>query len=221
MVIQLEGVTVTYSSPEEFHALSDVDLDVEEGELLTIMGPSGSGKTTLLRVSSGSLRPSKGSVKLLGQNIYEIPIGQRLKFLRENISITFQEDYVIDTLNVFENIELPLIIDGRSKKERSESVSYALELVRLEGLEKRLPSQLSGGELRKVSIARSLVRNPKFLFLDEPTSNLDTDNALNILEIIKGINKNGVTVLLSTHDPFLVKDLKRIISIRDGKILSD
>lgn len=87
MVIQLEGVTVTYSSPDEVHALSDVNLNVEEGELLTIMGPSGSGKTTLLRVSSGSLRPSEGSVKLLGRNIYEIPIGQRLRLLRENLSL--------------------------------------------------------------------------------------------------------------------------------------
>jgi putative ABC transport system ATP-binding protein len=184
------------------------------------MGPTGSGKTTLLKVASGFLKPDKGKVKLLGVDIYGLSQKDRIRFLRKNVSFMPQEDVLIWELTLFENVELPLLISGVPKKKRWRIVEDALSLVELDGLENRLPSEVSGGERRRILLARSLVFMPKILFADEPTSNLDSKTALRIVDKLLELNKeHGLTLLVSTHDPLVAEKLGKTILIRDGKLV--
>jgi len=181
------------------------------------MGPSGSGKTTLLKVAAGYLQPDEGQVNLLGFPIYDLKMNDRMA-IRRRIGFMFQEDLLIDTLTLVENIELPLLIDGVGRKERRKIAEMALKLVGLEGEKERRPDQVSGGERRKASLLRCLVRSPQILFADEPTSNLDSSTALKIVEILKQLNRSGTTILVSTHDPLVAEHLRAVLHIRDGII---
>jgi len=219
--LRLSGVYKSYFIDSlEIKVLRNISLNLRLGDVLCVMGPTGSGKTTLLKVASGFLKPDKGEVRLFDVNVYSLPQRERIGFLRENVSFMPQEDALIWELTLFENVELPLLISGVSKGERRRMVEDALSLVELNGLEDRLPSEVSGGERRRALLARSLVFMPKILFADEPTSNLDSKTALRIVDKLLQLNKEyGLTLLVSTHDILVAEKLGRSVLIRDGKLL--
>ena len=215
----LKGVSKAYRRGKHvIHALRNLNLEVKEGEALCIMGPSGSGKTTLLKVSAGLLEPDSGEVYLLGEPIYRLPLRMRLLVRRRYVGFMPQEDLLISTLTVLENVELPLMIDGVKEKERRVLALQALEAVGLNGVEDRSPEEVSGGERRRVSLARALVGNPKIIFLDEPTSNLDVDSVISIIKLIFRLNKIGITIITATHDLLVAESFKKIIYIRNGTL---
>jgi len=198
-------------------ALDNVSLNLQEGGLYGLMGSSGSGKTTLLKVSAGLLKPESGLVKLLGLDLYGAR-GRNRKPGEDPAAFMFQEDLLIQTLTIRENVELPLIIRRAPKRVRDRAVSERLEEVGLGEQADRRPLEVSGGERRRVSLARCLVNQTKILFLDEPTSNLDSKTATGMIDLIKGINKEGVTILLSTHDPLVASQIDHLLYMRDGRI---
>lgn len=155
---------------------------------------------------------------LLGKELYHLTPKERVAVRRDLTAFMFQEDLLIDTLNVMENVELPLIIERHPRKLRVKLVERALEAVDLKGMKTRRPMEVSGGERRRISLARCLVKRPKILFLDEPTSNLDTDTALTMLDIMKQLNGQGATIILSTHDPLIAKHVGNVTYIRDGTL---
>jgi len=219
IALSLEGVTKTYYiGASKIKALNNISLKLKEGESLCIMGPSGSGKTTLLKVSAGLLKPDSGKVKLFGMDIYALSDKERIKLRRLLTAFMFQEDLLIETMSIKENVELPLIIEGYSKEAREPLVEKALKNVGLENKSDRKPSEVSGGERRRISLARCLVKSPKIIFVDEPTSNLDSVTASAMLQLLKELNEKGATIILSTHDPLVAEIFNNIIYLRDGLI---
>jgi len=215
--LELFEVTKIYNyGNSKIVALQDVSMHVDKGDMICIVGPSGSGKTTLLKVSSGLLKPDKGKVRLLGVDIYDLSLDERMKIRREKTSFMPQEDILIETLTALENVELPLIIEGVPRKRRREIARSALNIVGLTGKEDRLPQNLSGGERRRVSLARCLTKKPLILFADEPTSNLDSENSLMVIDILREINKQGITIMVSSHDPLVANAFNKVFHIRDG-----
>lgn len=219
MALELADVSKTYNTKDfSVAALTNITLNIRKGEILCLMGSSGSGKTTLLKVSAGLLRPDSGRVMLLGKELYRLTPRERVTMRRNLTAYMFQEDLLIYTLSVRENVELPLLIEGYPKKMREKPVTRALEAVGLRKVEARKPMEVSGGERRRISLARCLVKTPEILFLDEPTSNLDTHTALTMLDIIKQLNNQGATIIFSSHDPLIAKHVGNIIYIRDGTL---
>lgn len=219
IALSLEGVTKTYYiGASKIKALNNISLKLKEGESLCIMGPSGSGKTTLLKVSAGLLKPDSGKVKLFSMDIYALSDKERIKLRRLLTAFMFQEDLLIETMSIKENVELPLIIEGYSKEAREPLVEKALKNVGLENKSDRKPSEVSGGERRRISLARCLVKSPKIIFVDEPTSNLDSVTASAMLQLLKELNEKGATIILSTHDPLVTEIFNNIIYLRDGLI---
>lgn len=217
--LELECVSKTYRTRGfSVEAVKNIDLEVSRKEMRCLMGPSGSGKTTLLKISAGLLKPDSGRVMLLGKELYHLAAEERVGIRRHLTAFMFQEDLLIDTLTVGENVELPLIIEGYSRKLRVKLVETALESVGLKSKKARRPMEVSGGERRRISLARCLVKRPMILFLDEPTSNLDTDTALTMLDILKQLNGHGATLILSSHDPLIAKRVGNITYIRDGRL---
>lgn len=200
-------------------ALDNVSIHLPSGGLYGLMGPSGSGKTTLLKVSAGLLKPEQGSVRLFGIDIYGASGGRNRKIGKTLAAFMFQEDLLIQTLTLRENVELPLIIiGGTPKRARERIVSERLDEVGIGDLADRKPWEVSGGERRRVSLARCLVHQPRILFLDEPTSNLDSKTAAAMIDLIKGINREGATIFISTHDHFVADQIEHIHYMRDGRI---
>jgi len=219
IALSLEGVTKTYYiGASKIKALNNISLKLKEGESLCIMGPNGSGKTTLLKVSAGLLKPDSGKVKLFSMDIYALSDKERIKLRRLLTAFMFQEDLLIETMSIKENVELPLIIEGYSKEAREPLVEKALKNVGLENKSDRKPSEVSGGERRRISLARCLVKSPKIIFVDEPTSNLDSVTASAMLQLLKELNEKGATIILSTHDPLVTEIFNNIIYLRDGLI---
>jgi ABC-type lipoprotein export system ATPase subunit len=219
LAVELINVSKVYTSHgARTEALRSLSLRVRKGEAICIMGPSGAGKTTLLKVASGYLEPDEGIVRLMGINPYSLSTEALLKLRRENVGFMFQEDLLIDTLTVFENVELPLIIEGIPRHIRTTLVLDAINSVWLQGKEERKPDEVSGGERRRISLARSIVKKPKILFADEPTSNLDVNTARNIMQLLREINEQGVTLIVATHDPLVAGQFERRMEIRDGKL---
>jgi len=219
IALELADVSKTYNTKDfRVAALTNITLNIRKGEILCLMGSSGSGKTTLLKVSAGLLRPDSGRVMLLGKELYRLTPRERVTMRRNLTAYMFQEDLLIYTLSVRENVELPLLIEGYPKKMREKPVTRALEAVGLRKVEARKPMEVSGGERRRISLARCLVKTPEILFLDEPTSNLDTHTALTMLDIIKQLNNQGATIIFSSHDPLIAKHVGNIIYIRDGTL---
>lgn len=219
IALELADVSKTYNTKDfSVAALTNITLNIRKGEILCLMGSSGSGKTTLLKVSAGLLRPDSGRVMLLGKELYRLTPRERVTMRRNLTAYMFQEDLLIYTLSVRENVELPLLIEGYPKKMREKPVTRALEAVGLRKVEARKPVEVSGGERRRISLARCLVKTPEILFLDEPTSNLDTHTALTMLDIIKQLNNQGATIIFSSHDPLIAKHVGNIIYIRDGTL---
>jgi putative ABC transport system ATP-binding protein len=183
-------------------ALDDVSIEIAQGEFLALMGPSGSGKTTLLNMIAAIDRPTSGELLVLGENIFAFNDGQSAKWRNEHIGYVFQTFNLIPVLTAFENVELPLLLTKLNAKQRRDHVMTALTLVGLEDRMHHLPKQLSGGQEQRVAIARAIVSDPTLILADEPTGDLDSQSATEVLEILKRLNEDfHKTVVMVTHDP--------------------
>ncbi|HJY98955.1 MAG TPA: cell division ATP-binding protein FtsE [Patescibacteria group bacterium] len=199
-------------------ALDSIDFEVEKGEFVFITGPSGAGKTTILKLILGEFAPNSGEVVVEGKDLRNIK-PKDLPFYRQTIGTVFQDFKVLHERTVSENVEVALAVLGLSESEWPERIAHVLSLVGLSRQANLFPSQLSGGELQRVSLARALVVNPKILLADEPTGNLDWDTSGAIMELFEKINKEGKTVVMATHNQeILKKHKKRIIHLEGGKI---
>ncbi|MDA7660175.1 ABC transporter ATP-binding protein [Verrucomicrobia bacterium] len=221
-LVELRDIRKTYHlGGEVIHALDGVDLDVDQGDFTSIIGPSGSGKSTLMHILGCLDTPSSGSMNLDGMDIHDATPRQLAKVRGEKIGFVFQFFNLLPKLSVAQNVELPLIYKGASSRERRERAMQALDLVNLEDRAKHRPSQLSGGQQQRVAIARALVNDPRIIFADEPTGNLDSHTGEMILETFCKLHEEGRTIMLVTHDPEIAALTPKKIEIRDGKIASD
>ncbi len=202
----------------ETHALREFDLNVNEGEFVTVTGPSGSGKTTFLNIAGLLEEINQGEYLLDGVNVVGLNDKERSRLRNEKIGFIFQSFNLIPDLNLFENVDVPLRYRGFNSKERKRRIEQALEQVGLAARMKHLPAQLSGGQQQRVAIARALAGEPKFLLADEPTGNLDSLMARQVMELLKDINKQGTTIVMVTHDAALARCGQRNIQIVDGQV---
>ncbi|TMN90140.1 ABC transporter ATP-binding protein [Pseudoalteromonas phenolica] len=202
----------------ETHALVDVNFEVNEGDFIAVTGPSGSGKTTFLNLT-GLLEPfDKGQYFLDGQDVSKLNDSQLSKIRNEKIGFIFQGFNLISELNLYDNIEVPLIFRGLPSHVRKQRIENALEMVGLASRGKHFPAQLSGGQQQRVAIARALAGQPRFLLADEPTGNLDTHMARQVMDLLQEINQQGTTLLMVTHDNELAQRAHRNIQILDGQL---
>ncbi|HHY51753.1 MAG TPA: ABC transporter ATP-binding protein [Clostridiales bacterium] len=199
--------------------LKDVSLQVEQGEFVSIMGPSGSGKSTLLYILGGLDVPTSGSVRINGIDLSHLDDENMSRIRRQNIGFVFQFYNLIPNLNVEENIMLPLLLDGKKKRDYDKQLNHILEVVGLSDRRKHTPRELSGGQQQRVAIARALIGNPEILFADEPTGNLDSKTGAEIMHLLRNINRElGQTIIMVTHSPEAAKSSSRVITVRDGVI---
>lgn len=220
-VIRLEDVEKTYIMGKvKVHVLRGVNLSIEKGEYVAIMGPSGSGKSTLMNQIGALDRPTKGKVFIEGHDISKMSDNELAKIRRENIGFIFQQFNLIPRLTAIENVELPLWYAGIPKIKRIKRAAELLKLVGLGDRMKHRPTELSGGEMQRVCIARALANNPDIIMADEPTGNLDSKSSEDIMEILAKLNQEGRTIVMVTHEDEYAKRAERTIVIRDGKIVS-
>ena len=202
-------------------ALDGVDLSINEGEFVFLVGPSGSGKTTIMKLITGEIRPKGGQIVVNDFDLSRIK-RRKLPKLRRTLGVIFQDYRLIENMNVYDNVAFAMRVVGASNKEIRKRVPYVLELVGLEGREKRMPNELSGGEQQRVAIARALVNNPRMIVADEPTGNLDPVRSLELMLLFEKINEMGTTILVVTHEKELVNAFsKRVITIDNGHVISD
>ena len=219
-MVQMNGVKMVYESSKTL-ALDDVSFTINEGEFVFLVGPSGSGKTTIIKLITGEVKASEGTIDVNGFDMMAIR-RRRLPKLRRTLGVIFQDFRLIDKMTVYENVAFAMRIVGRPNREIRKRVPQVLELVGLEGREKRLPAELSGGEQQRVAIARALVNNPNMIIADEPTGNLDPARSLDLMLLLEKINELGTTVLVVTHEKELVNAFdKRVISLENGKVIAD
>ncbi len=202
----------------ETHALRDFSLEVSEGEFVAVTGPSGSGKTTFLNITGMLETFNSGSFLLDGLDVSQLNDNQRSKLRNEKIGFIFQSFNLIPDLNLFDNVDVPLRYRGFSAKDRKQRIENALERVGLSARMKHLPSQLSGGQQQRVAIARALAGEPLFLLADEPTGNLDSLMARQVMQLLEEINQQGTTIIMVTHDAELARRAERNIHIVDGQV---
>src|SRR5213594_3318746 len=218
-LVELRNVSkIYYLGGEEIRALDEVSLDIELGEFISIIGPSGSGKSTLMHILGCLDSPTKGTLKLDGTTIEDATPAQLARIRNQKIGFVFQFFNLLPKLNVLQNVELPMIYSGVSSRERRERAMNALKMVDLENRSKHRPMQLSGGQQQRVAIGRALVNNPKIVFADEPTGNLDSHTGEAILNLFRKLSQEGRTIALVTHDPEIAAVTPRRIEIRDGRI---
>jgi putative ABC transport system ATP-binding protein len=218
-MIRLQNVSKVYhadSLPVE--ALRDVDLEVAEGEFIALMGPSGSGKSTLLSILGAMNPPTEGSVTIDGIDPYSLPAERQADFRHEYVGFIFQQYHLIPYLTVLENVMLPLAIAREPREAKRRAALEALEQVGLGGKENRLPSQLSGGEQARVTVARSLVNRPPLLLADEPTGNLDSATGARVLELLQNLHHEGQTVVMVTHNHEAARCAEHVVRLRDGLV---
>jgi putative ABC transport system ATP-binding protein len=220
-LVELRNVSKIYHlGEEEIRALDDVSLDIDEGEFISIIGPSGSGKSTLMHILGCLDSPTKGTITLDGVMIQNASARELAAIRNRKIGFVFQFFNLLPKLNVLQNVELPMIYSGISSKERRRRGMAALEAVDLANRYKHRPSQLSGGQQQRVAIARALVNDPRIIFADEPTGNLDSHTGDAILGLFRKLSQQRRTIVLVTHDPEIAAVTPRRIEIRDGKIAS-
>lgn len=218
-MLKMQSVKKIYRTDMiETHALRDFNLDVKEGEFVAVTGPSGSGKTTFLNIAGLLETFEEGQYLLDGNDASRLNDNVRSKLRNEKIGFIFQGFNLIPDLNIFDNIDVPLRYRGFSSAERKKRITNALEMVGLTSRARHLPSQLSGGQQQRIAIARALAGEPKFLLADEPTGNLDSLMARQVMDMLEDINKNGMTIVMVTHDPNLARRAHRNIQIVDGKV---
>ena len=202
-------------------ALNKVSIEVKEGEFVAIMGPSGCGKSTLLNILGLLDNPTSGEYYLNGIEVSRYTEAQRTKLRKGIIGFVFQSFNLIDELNVYENIELPLLYMGVSATERKKKVQEAMERMAIVHREKHFPQQLSGGQQQRVAIARAVVANPKLILADEPTGNLDSKNGQEVMNLLSELNKEGTTIVMVTHSQHDAGFASRIINLFDGKVVTE
>ncbi len=205
----------------EIHALRGINLTIENSEFVAIMGPSGSGKSTLMHILGCLDRPTQGRYLLEGKDISSLDRNSLAQIRNRKIGFVFQSFNLLHRTTALENVELPLLYNSSSPKVIAEKAKKALSLVGLEGREDSYPNQLSGGQQQRVAIARALVNDPAIILADEPTGNLDTRTSIEVMEIFQSLNKQGITIILITHEKDIAAYAKRNITFRDGKIVKD
>ena len=222
-IIQVKNASKSYPiAGKEFMALKQIDLSLNEGEFAGIVGPSGSGKTTLLNIIGSLDKPSQGDTFVLNKDIKALSHKEAASLRNYHIGFIFQVFNLLPVYTVFENVEFALLLQNNTANERKEAVMRALNWVGLTDHAHKRPDKLSGGESQRVAIARAMVKTPKIVLADEPTANLDSENAHEILKTMKKLNHElGTTFLFSTHDEKVMGYLDRIIHLRDGKIEKD
>ncbi|WP_125563253.1 ABC transporter ATP-binding protein [Pseudoalteromonas rubra] len=218
-MLRMKNISKIYRTElVETHALSDVNFTVEEGEFIAVTGPSGSGKTTFLNITGLLESFEQGTYELDGEDVSTLGDKQLSQLRNEKIGFIFQGFNLIGDLNLYDNIEVPLIFRGLSAKARKQRIEESLELVGLGGRASHFPAQLSGGQQQRVAIARALAGKPRFLLADEPTGNLDTMMARQVMDLLEEINRQGTTLLMVTHDHELAQRAHRNIQILDGQL---
>ena len=216
----MKDIKVVYRS-SDIVALDGVSLTIAEGEFVFLVGPSGSGKTTIMKLITGELRADDGEITVNDYDMRKIK-RRKLPKMRRSLGVVFQDYRLIENMNVYDNVAFAMRVVGASNREIRRRVPYVLELVGLEGREKRLPNELSGGEQQRVAIARALANNPRMIVADEPTGNLDPVRSLELMLLFEKINEMGTTILVVTHEKELVNAFaKRVITIDNGHIISD
>lgn len=222
-LLTLKDIGKRYHQGEvEVQALEHINLTVEEGEFAALVGPSGSGKTTLLNIIGGLDSPTTGSAHLNGTDISHLSESELSDFRLFQLGFIFQAYNLVPVLSALENVELVMVLQGRQTGERRERAEHYLEMVGLKTLMHRRPSALSGGQQQRVAVARALAAGPRLVLADEPTANLDSENATALLDIMHRLShEEKTTFIFSTHDPRVMERAERIITLRDGVIASD
>ena len=221
-MIQIENISKVFRTTEvETVALNHVNLEVKGGEFVAIMGPSGCGKSTLLNILGLLDNPSGGSYELMGQEVAQLKERDRTKFRKGNIGFVFQSFNLIDELNVFENVELPLKYLNMSASERKQRVTAMLKRMNISHRAQHFPQQLSGGQQQRVAIARAVISNPNLVLADEPTGNLDSKNGKEVMDLLTELNSEGTTIVMVTHSQKDASVAQRTINLFDGRIVSD
>ncbi|HNB40518.1 MAG TPA: ABC transporter ATP-binding protein [Anaerolineales bacterium] len=222
-VVKIENITRTYQIGKlETHALRGVSLSINSGEFTALVGPSGSGKTTLLQMIGCLDQPTSGRVTVDGKEVTSLNRNQRADMRKGHIGFIFQFFALIPTLTAYENVEMPLLLNGHSPKERRDRVMELLKAVDLTDRANNRPDQLSGGQQQRIAIARALAPKPALILADEPTANLDTENGKQVMEIMKKLNQEtGETFVFATHDPRVINYASRVVTLEDGVIVKD
>lgn len=222
-LIRLENVTKVFGSGEaRTVAVKEVTLEIGSGERVVLSGPSGSGKTTLLNLMSGLETPTKGRVFFEDQDLTRMDEDTLSELRLRRMGFVFQAFNLIPVLTAQENAELVLLMLGVDRAEREQRIRSYFEKLGIAGLEKRRPAEMSGGQQQRVAVVRALAHEPRVVFLDEPTANLDTDNARNLMDLLVRLNEEeGVTLIFSSHDPLVISYARRVIRLRDGRVLED
>ncbi|WP_438962080.1 ABC transporter ATP-binding protein [Nonlabens sp.] len=221
-MIEIKDLHKSYSTgSNSLHVLKGIDFTVKEGELVSIMGSSGSGKSTLLNILGMLDEADSGSYTLDGVPIKNLNEKIAAQYRNKFLGFIFQSFNLINYKNAIDNVALPLYYQKVSRKERDEKAMFYLEKVGLADWADHLPNQLSGGQKQRVAIARALASNPKVLLADEPTGALDTKTSYEVMELIQGINEEGRTILIVTHEPDIAEMTKRIVNLKDGRIIDD
>ncbi|HET7176068.1 MAG TPA: ABC transporter ATP-binding protein [Gammaproteobacteria bacterium] len=218
-MLKMESISKIYRTDVvQTHALRDFSLEVKEGEFVAVMGPSGSGKSTFLNIAGLLESFDGGSYTLDGEDVSHLNDDDRSRIRNQRIGFIFQGFNLIPDLNVADNVEVPLRYRGFNAAERAKRVQQALETVGLASRMKHIPAQLSGGQQQRVAIARALAGDPRVLLADEPTGNLDSLMARQVLDLLEGINANGTTIVMVTHDPELARRAHRSVHVLDGQV---
>ena len=222
-VAKLTDVTRVYKIGElETRALNGVSITINDGEFTSLVGPSGSGKTTLLQLIGCLDQPTSGKVIINGKETTNLNRNQRADLRKEAIGFVFQFFALIPTLTAYENVEMPLLLNGKSPAERKQRVMELLAAVDVANRAHHRPDQLSGGQQQRIAVARALDTNPKLILADEPTANLDTENGKQVMDLMQKLNKEtGVTFVFATHDPRVIGYANRVVTLQDGLITND
>jgi putative ABC transport system ATP-binding protein len=221
-VISMTSVKKVFFTDEiETHALSDIHLQIDKGEFVSIAGPSGCGKSTLLAILGLLDSPTSGEYKLNGKPVSSLGLNDRTKIRNREIGFIFQSFNLIGDLTVYENVELPLTYRGMGSAERKQKVQAALERVGMTARAKHYPAQLSGGQQQRVAVARALVGDPLILLADEPTGNLDSKNGDAVMDLLRELHQNGATICMVTHDPRYASVADRTIHLFDGAVMEE
>ena len=219
-VIALKNISKIYEGPPQVKAIDELSLEIQEGDLVSIVGQSGSGKSTLLNMIGLLDTVTEGTVEIEGQDISSLSDNELSKFRGEKIGFIFQSFFLPPGLTAQENVAEGLLYQGIKREERLKKAAEVLEEVGLGDRITHQPTELSGGQQQRVAIARALVQNPAFILADEPTGNLDKESGMNILNILKELNKQGKTVVMITHNQEHAKKFKKVITLTDGKIVA-
>lgn len=222
MIIRMENIGKIYDTGKiQVEALRNVSMGINKGEFVSVMGPSGSGKSTLMNIIGCLDRSTSGYYELDGVNISELDDIELAKIRNRKIGFVFQSFNLLPKMTALQNVELPMIYAGAGKRERREKALEALERVGLADRMAHKPNELSGGQKQRVAIARALVNDPAIILADEPTGNLDTASGEDIMAVFQELNREGVTIILVTHEPDIAGHTRRIIRFRDGLLTSD